>query len=147
MDMDKGREDVAMNVESQILMSRYAIPAMKDTAGGGAIVNISSVSALRPKGNALIYSVTKGANIALTQAMAVDHAKDGIRVNCVVIGPVYTPTVYERGMSEERKPSGSKHSGEEWRVVVGAAPCALWRAICMRVAIRMRTSSFCRKCR
>ena len=101
MSMDKYREYMAMNVESQILMSRYAIPAMKQTAGGGAIVNISSVSALRPKGNHLIYSVAKGANIALTQAMAVDHAKDNIRVNCVVIGPVYTPSVYGQGMSDE----------------------------------------------
>lgn len=103
LDMEAWRDRVALNVESQILMSRYAIPAMIETAGGGSIVNISSVSALRPKGNALIYSVTKGANIALSQAMAVDHAKDHIRVNCVVIGPVYTPTVYERGMSEERR--------------------------------------------
>ena len=35
--------------------------------------------------------------------MAVDHAKENIRVNCVVIGPVYTPTVYGHGMSEERR--------------------------------------------
>lgn len=103
MDMAKYREYMAMNVESQILMSRYAIPAMKATAGGGAIVNISSVSALRPKGNALIYSVAKGANISLTQAMAVDHAKDNVRVNCVVIGPVYTPSVYGQGLSENHR--------------------------------------------
>ncbi len=103
LDMAKWREYVAMNVESQILMSRFAIPAMKKTAGGGSIVNISSASALRPKGNALIYSVTKGANIALTKAMAVDHGKDQIRVNCVIIGPVYTPTVYGQGMSEEHR--------------------------------------------
>ncbi len=103
MDMAKYRAYMALNVESQILMSRYAIPAMTGTAGGGAIVNISSVSTLRPKGNELIYSLTKGANIALTQAMAVDHAKENIRVNCVVIGPVYTPTVYGQGMSEERR--------------------------------------------
>jgi len=101
MAMDTYREYMALNVESQILMSRYAIPAMKETAGGGSIVNISSISALRPKGNGLIYSVSKGANIALTQAMAVDHAQDRIRVNCVVIGPVYTPTVYGQGMSDE----------------------------------------------
>jgi NAD(P)-dependent dehydrogenase (short-subunit alcohol dehydrogenase family) len=110
LDMDKWREYLAMNVESQMLMSRYSIPAMIETAGGGSIVNISSVSALRPKGNALIYSVTKGANIALTQAMAVDHAKQGIRVNCVVIGPVYTPTVYGHGMSEERRQKRTKAS-------------------------------------
>jgi NAD(P)-dependent dehydrogenase (short-subunit alcohol dehydrogenase family) len=110
LELDKWREYMAMNVESQILMSRYSIPAMIETAGGGSIVNISSISALRPKGNAIIYSVTKGANIALTQAMAVDHAKQGIRVNCVVIGPVYTPKVYERGMSEERRQQRAKAS-------------------------------------
>jgi NAD(P)-dependent dehydrogenase (short-subunit alcohol dehydrogenase family) len=103
MDMQTYHEYMALNVESQILMSRHAIPAMKATAGGGSIVNISSVSALRPKGNALIYSVAKGANISLTQAMAVDHAKDHIRVNCVVIGPVYTPAVQGQGLSEERR--------------------------------------------
>jgi NAD(P)-dependent dehydrogenase (short-subunit alcohol dehydrogenase family) len=104
IDMEKWREYVALNLESQMLMSRYAIPAMIETAGGGSIVNISSVRALRPHGNALIYSVTKGATISLTYAMAVDHAKQGIRVNCVVIGPVNTPYVYKRGgMSEERR--------------------------------------------
>lgn len=103
LDMAKWRDYLALNLESQMLMSRYAIPAMIETASGGAIVNISSVSALRPKGNALIYSVTKGASISLTQAMAVDHAPENIRVNCVVIGPVYTPTIYKRDRSEERR--------------------------------------------
>ena len=71
-------------------------PAM--AAGGGAIVNVSSISALRPRG-LTVYSVSKGAVIALTRAMAVDHGRENIRVNCVAPGPVYTPMVYERGMS------------------------------------------------
>src|SRR5439155_26247306 len=58
-------------------------------AGGGAIVNVSSISALRPRG-LTAYSASKGAVIALTRAMAVDHGPDGIRVNCVAPGPVYT---------------------------------------------------------
>src|SRR5438477_569415 len=68
--------------------------------GGGAIVNISSISALRPRG-LTPYSASKGAVIALTRAMAIDHAQQGIRVNCVAPGPVYTPMVYADGMSEE----------------------------------------------
>jgi NAD(P)-dependent dehydrogenase (short-subunit alcohol dehydrogenase family) len=68
--------------------------------GGGAIVNISSISALRPRG-LTPYSVSKGAVIALTRAMAIDHASEGIRVNCIAPGPVYTPMVYAGGMSEE----------------------------------------------
>jgi NAD(P)-dependent dehydrogenase (short-subunit alcohol dehydrogenase family) len=79
-----------VNVDSMFLASRHAIPAMKETAGGGAIVNVSSISALRPRG-LTAYSTSKGAVIALTRAMAVDHGPDGIRVNCVAPGPVYTP--------------------------------------------------------
>jgi NAD(P)-dependent dehydrogenase (short-subunit alcohol dehydrogenase family) len=67
--------------------------------GGGAIVNVSSISALRPRG-LTAYSVSKGAVIALTRAMAVDHGREGIRVNCVAPGPVYTPMVYAGGMTE-----------------------------------------------
>jgi len=63
-----------------------------------AIVNVSSISALRPRG-LTVYSVSKGAVIALTRAMAVDHGRENIRVNCVAPGPVYTPMVYQRGMS------------------------------------------------
>jgi NAD(P)-dependent dehydrogenase (short-subunit alcohol dehydrogenase family) len=88
-----------VNVESMYLAARHAIPAMVETAGGGAIVNVSSISALRPRG-LTAYSTSKGAVIALTRAMAVDHGRDGIRVNCVAPGPVYTPMVSSRGMSE-----------------------------------------------
>ena len=90
-----------VNVTSMMLSSKHAIPAIA-AGGGGAIVNISSISALRPRG-LTAYSTSKGAVIALTQAMAVDHAKDGIRVNCIAPGPVYTPMVYAGGMSDERR--------------------------------------------
>ena len=93
------RRVMQVNVESMYLVSRHAIPAMVETAGGGAIVNVSSISALRPRG-LTAYSTSKGAVIALTRAMAVDHGRDGIRVNCVAPGPVYTPMVAAPGMSE-----------------------------------------------
>ena len=92
------RRVMQVNVDSMFLASRHAIPAMKGTAGGGAIVNVSSISALRPRG-LTAYSTSKGAVIALTRAMAVDHGPDGIRVNCVAPGPVYTPMVYTRQMT------------------------------------------------
>lgn len=91
-----------VNVESMFLTSKAAIPEMIRTAQGGAIVNISSISALRPRG-LTTYSVSKGAVIALTKAMAVDHGPEGIRVNCVAPGPVYTPMVYGRGMTAEAR--------------------------------------------
>jgi NAD(P)-dependent dehydrogenase (short-subunit alcohol dehydrogenase family) len=109
-----------VNVETMFLTSKYAIPAMIRTAGRGAIVNISSISALRPRGLS-IYTTTKAAVIGLTRAMAVDHAKAGIRVNCVAPGPVYTPMVYGRGMSDEtrdrrRKASALGIEGTGWDI-------------------------------
>ena len=91
------RRVMQVNVDSMFLMARHAIPAMR-RQGGGAIVNVSSISALRPRG-LTVYTVSKGAVIALTRAMAVDHGRENIRVNCVAPGPVYTPMVYSRGMS------------------------------------------------
>jgi len=88
-----------VNVTGMMLASKHAIPVLA-RGGGGAIVNISSISALRPRG-LTPYSASKGAVIALTRAMAIDHAQQGIRVNCVAPGPVYTPMVYADGMSEE----------------------------------------------
>ncbi len=96
------RRVMRVNVDSMYLASRAAIPAMIETAGGGAIVNVSSISALRPRG-LTPYSTSKGAVIALTRAMAVDHGKDHIRVNCVAPGPVFTPMVYADGMTDEAR--------------------------------------------
>ena len=93
------RRVMQVNVETMFLLSKYAIPAMIKTAKGGAIVNISSISALRPRG-LTTYTTSKAAVIGLTQAMAVDHGRDNIRVNCICPGPMYTPMVYARGMSD-----------------------------------------------
>lgn len=92
------RRVMQVNVDSMFLASKHAIPAMIKTAGSGAIVNVASIAALRPRGMTA-YSTSKGAVIALTRAMAVDHGPQGIRVNCVAPGPVFTPMVSTEGMS------------------------------------------------
>jgi NAD(P)-dependent dehydrogenase (short-subunit alcohol dehydrogenase family) len=98
-DWDKVME---VNLKPIFLMSKYAIPAMINTGDGGSIVNISSISATRPKG-LTSYSASKGAVLSLSQAMAVDHGSDGIRVNCILPGPVYTPMVYASGMTDQHR--------------------------------------------
>src|SRR6266536_2177242 len=113
------RRVMQVNVETMFLASKYAIPAMI-RGGGGAIVNVSSISALRPRG-LTVYSASKGAVIALTRAMAVDHGRDGVRVNCVAPGPMYTPMVYQRGMSPEarerrRRASTLQIEGTGWDI-------------------------------
>jgi NAD(P)-dependent dehydrogenase (short-subunit alcohol dehydrogenase family) len=114
------RRVMQVNVESMFLLSKFAIPAMIKTAQGGAIVNISSISALRPRG-LTTYTVSKAAVIGLTRAMAVDHGRDNIRVNCICPGPMYTPMVYARGMSEEARArrvraSVLKREGTGWDI-------------------------------
>ena len=109
-----------VNVRSMFLAAKYAIPAMIDGGDGGAIVNVSSISALRPRG-LTAYSASKGAVIALTRAMAMDHAAEGVRANCIAPGPVYTPMVYRRGMSEtaregRRKASPLGIEGSGWDI-------------------------------
>jgi NAD(P)-dependent dehydrogenase (short-subunit alcohol dehydrogenase family) len=103
------RRVMQVNVESMFLLSRHAIPAMIKTAGGGAIVNISSISALRPRG-LTTYTTSKAAVIGLTRAMAVDHGRDNIRVNCICPGPMYTPMVAARGMSEAARAQRARAS-------------------------------------
>lgn len=98
---ERWRTVMEVNVDSMFLASKAAIPAMREV-GGGAIINIASISALRPRG-LTAYSTSKSAVIGLTKAMAVDHGGEGIRVNCVAPGPVYTPMVYGRGMSDEAR--------------------------------------------
>jgi len=78
------RRVMQVNVDSMFLMARHVIPAMR-RQGGSAIVNVSSISALRPRG-LTAYTVSKGAVIALTRALAVDHGREHIRVNCVAPG-------------------------------------------------------------
>jgi NAD(P)-dependent dehydrogenase (short-subunit alcohol dehydrogenase family) len=114
------RRVMQVNVESMFLLSKFAIPAMINTAKGGAIVNISSISALRPRG-LTTYATSKAAVIGLTRAMAVDHGRNNIRVNCICPGPMYTPMVYARGMSETARArriraSVLKREGTGWDV-------------------------------
>jgi NAD(P)-dependent dehydrogenase (short-subunit alcohol dehydrogenase family) len=109
-----------INLKPMFLMSKHAIPAMINSGDGGSIVNISSISATRPKG-LTAYSASKGAVLSLSQAMAVDHGADGIRVNCILPGPVYTTMVYSSGMSEEHRSQRQNASlvqieGEGWDI-------------------------------
>lgn len=81
---------LAVNVGSIYLTAHFGIPLM-EKRGGGAIVNISSVQGYNCQPNVAVYVASKGAIHALTRAMAVDHAKQNIRVNSVSPGSIRTP--------------------------------------------------------
>jgi NAD(P)-dependent dehydrogenase (short-subunit alcohol dehydrogenase family) len=81
---------MATNVKSVFLLSKYAIPIMAE-AGGGVIINTASNWGLVGGQNAASYCASKGAVVLLTKAMAVDHAAQNIRVNCICPGDTNTP--------------------------------------------------------
>ena len=98
-DLDESTWDemLTVNLKSVYLVSRHAVPAMA-SGGGGSIVNISSIGALRAIGFAA-YSAAKGGMVSHSQEMAAAYGKQGIRVNVVVPGSVQTPRT--KGASEK----------------------------------------------
>lgn len=117
---DDWEVSAAVNLKSAVHMSRYAIPHMR-TAGGGSITHVSSVTALRPKAAASSapYTVYKAALMGLTAAMALDHAAENIRVNCIMPGLMWTPRV-EQGRPDHREMRRSSTplpvEGEGWDI-------------------------------
>jgi meso-butanediol dehydrogenase / (S,S)-butanediol dehydrogenase / diacetyl reductase len=86
-------EDVfAVNARGTFLCCKHAIPGMIER-GGGAIVNTSSVAGLVGLPNRAAYCASKGAVLALTRALAIDHVRQGVRVNAVCPGTVDSPWV------------------------------------------------------
>ncbi len=111
LDLEAWDRDLRINVTSMMLMARYAIPEMR-RQNAGSIVNIASVAGLRGGHTGLMYPTSKGAVVNMTRAMAVHHGREGIRVNCIAPGMVYTPMVYARGngMSEDLREARRKRS-------------------------------------
>ena len=81
---------VNLNLTSAFLMCKAAIPAMAK-AGGGSIVNISSGAGVRGMTKNPAYVAAKGGVVALTKALALDHAEHRIRANCIAPGAILTP--------------------------------------------------------
>lgn len=81
---------MASNLRSVFLSVKLAHPLFK-AAGGGAIVNVSSVHAVATSANIAAYAASKGGLLALTRAMAIEFAPDNIRVNAILPGAVDTP--------------------------------------------------------
>jgi meso-butanediol dehydrogenase / (S,S)-butanediol dehydrogenase / diacetyl reductase len=83
---------IATNLKGPFLMSRAVLPAMR-RAGGGAIVNVGSILGLIAMKDRAAYCASKGGVTMLTKAMALDHAHEKIRVNCICPSIVETDLV------------------------------------------------------
>ena len=115
VDMADWAKGMEINVASMVIMAKYCIPIMtrndpSSQGYRGAIVNMASVAGLRGGTPHLLYPTSKGAIVNMTRAMASHHAGEGIRVNCVCPGMVYTPMMYGGGMSEEARESRKNRS-------------------------------------
>jgi len=85
-----------LNVRSMFVMTKAMLPKMI-AAGGGTILNMASVlGAHKAAPNRLAYAASKAAVAGFTRALAIDHVKQNIRVNCVCPGTVDTPSLGER---------------------------------------------------
>lgn len=93
------------NLKSVFLCSKYAIPHLRKTKG--CIINMSSMVGLIGQSNAGAYSASKGGIITMTKGMALDYAKDGIRVNCICPGWVETPLV-EDWFNQQKDPQKAR---------------------------------------
>ncbi|MFN8591965.1 MAG: glucose 1-dehydrogenase, partial [Thermomicrobiales bacterium] len=94
-------EVIDTNLKGTYLGMHYAIPHLK-AAGGGAIVNFSSVLAHQALPGGSAYTATKAAIIGLTKAVALEVGRDNIRVNCILPGSTDTPMLWEGLTAAER---------------------------------------------
>ncbi len=92
LDLEVWDRTMAVNLRSQMLMCRHAVPAMVEV-GGGSIINMSSGAALKGDRTRTAYGVSKAGVNALTMYVATSHGKQGIRVNTVVPGLIITDAV------------------------------------------------------
>jgi NAD(P)-dependent dehydrogenase (short-subunit alcohol dehydrogenase family) len=96
-------EQIAVNLKGVFLMSKFALPSMI-AQGAGVIVNNSSGWGIVGGDHAVAYCASKGGVVLMTKAMAIDHGRQGIRVNCVCPGDVETPML----------PADAKMRGLAW---------------------------------
>lgn len=91
-----------VNVRGVWQLCRASLPHLR-AAGGGSIINIASVLSMVAARNRVGYTATKGAVLAMTRAMALDHAAEKVRVNCICPGIVDTEMVARFSLDENAR--------------------------------------------
>ncbi len=101
---------IDVHLKGTFLMCKYVLPGMIDR-GSGVIINNSSGWGISGGDKAASYCASKGGVVLLTRAMAIDHSRQGIRINCICPGDVDTPMLQsdaaQRGMSREEYLKGA----------------------------------------
>jgi NAD(P)-dependent dehydrogenase (short-subunit alcohol dehydrogenase family) len=116
------------NVSSIFVAAKHAIPLMA-AGGGGSIVSTASVSGLLADRGQVAYAASKAAVIGLTRALAVDHAADGVRVNCICPGMTATPPMVKAaGDGAARARMNATSPMGRWAEPEELAAAAAWLA-------------------
>jgi 3-oxoacyl-[acyl-carrier protein] reductase len=105
------------NLKGAFLGCKHAIPHMQ-RGGGGSIVNTASNAGLLPRAHDPVYSISKIALVGLTRSLALCHARDRIRVNCVCPGPVGDTGMMNASLREAADPAAAQ------RQLIAASPLA-----------------------
>ena len=84
---------VAANIKSVLLVSRFAVPAIRKSDGDGSIINLSHTAALNGVPGTSLLAATKGALLNMTRDMAIQGQREGFRVNCVCVGSTFDPVI------------------------------------------------------
>ena len=123
IDEDTWNLALDVNLKGAMLVCKHAVPRMAES-GGGSIVNIASIDALRAGGARNVpYSVAKGGLVTLTKLMAVHHGRQNIRANCIAPGHVHASFVAHIAAEQRERrrkigPLGTE--GSAWDVVYAA---------------------------
>jgi NAD(P)-dependent dehydrogenase (short-subunit alcohol dehydrogenase family) len=105
---------INVNLKSRFLMTKYCVPEMKKR-GGGVIINTASVQGLQSATGVSAYAASKGGDLSLTRQLALEYAKDNIRVLAINPGTIDTPLVAEaaaaagQSLDEQRVMWGQAH--------------------------------------
>ncbi len=120
---------LGLNVKSAFFAARAAAPHLK-AAGGGAIVNVASISGLRPVGSSMAYNASKAALVSLTQSLAVALGPSNVRVNAVAPGHIETRWHAGRdaaaSAARDRTPLGRNGTGEDVAGAIEYLATAPW---------------------
>jgi len=107
---------VGVNMKAVFFLCKHAVPLMTES-GGGSIINIASLTALRARPTMPLYVMSKGAVVALTRALAIDFAPDGIRANAIC--PIATDTPMLRQHYASTDDGDAKRKADAARVPLG----------------------------
>ena len=119
VDMAVWERTIPLDLKGPFLCCRHGIPKLK-ASGGGSVINMSSVVALRGNHPAHVYVAAKGALISLTRSLAGSYSKDGIRVNAICPGLIKTDRVKSRmPASRHNAPRGSTETFMSYPFGVG----------------------------